>query len=160
MQYVSKADIQELKAIAKPPHAVANTMCAVAMLMGREPSWKSAKCLLGNPSMLCTAIHDFDKDQIQPDTLAKLEPYVRELKASEVKKSSAAAEGLCRWVLDVCGQCGQRDHETTSTASTCSDTQSWTLTSPTHSEARSESELTLGDDIKVSPLRCEAEQVF
>merc|ERR1712019_200541 len=118
--------------------------------MGLEPTWKAAQDMLGDVKFL-SKVQLFDRKQVQPATLEELEPYIRDLEPSCVSQSSAAASGLCQWVLDVCGQ---QDYETTSTCSTCSETQSWILTSPTHS-ACSESDLTQADDIKLVHPRCE-----
>merc|ERR1711937_778069 len=103
-QYVTKGDVQELKSLGTPPQAVKQTMFAVAILMGREPTWKAAQALLGNPGSFCTTINEFQKVEIEQGTLAKLEPYVRDLKCSDVKQSCMAAHGICQWVLEVCDQ--------------------------------------------------------
>merc|ERR1711871_486287 len=114
---------------------------------------KAVQDMLGDAKFL-SKIQSFDRKQVQSATLAELEPYIRDLKPSCVRQSSAAASGLCQWILDVCGQ---QDYETTSTASTCSETQSWILASPSNS-ACSESELTRTDDIKLVQPQFAAER--
>eukprot|EP01043_Picozoa_sp_COSAG02_P067298 COSAG02_NODE_10768_length_1861_cov_20.941544_2_plen_392_part_01 len=99
---LSKAAVVELKSFAAPPHAVKLVMEAVCILLGCTPSWAESKKLLGDTSFL-GKLASFDRDGVPAARLRKLRKYVRlpELHLDAVKKVSAAAEGLMKWVLAV-----------------------------------------------------------
>jgi hypothetical protein len=101
---ISKGDIVELKSLSKPPVLVVKTLLAVFTLTGQEPSdWAEAKALLGDVTCLSNLLRfDADAAPINPATLKKLEPYMADpdFRPEHVRKSSAAAGGLCRWVRE------------------------------------------------------------
>ena len=67
---IGRAELQELKSLAKPPALVKLTLEAVCILFGREASWASAQRLLGGASLI-KEIMVFDKDNVPPSRLRK-----------------------------------------------------------------------------------------
>jgi len=98
---ISKADITELKSLAKPPHLVQYTMEALLILLGREASWNEAKALLGDTKLL-SKCESFDEACVDPAIVEKLEPYVNNPTFTPecVGNVSRAAVGVCKLVHD------------------------------------------------------------
>jgi dynein heavy chain len=95
---LTKGDITEVKSFAKPPPLVQTTMEAVCILVGRKPDWDNSKKLLGESDFMEQLIN-FDKDNIDPGRIKKLQKYVlmEDFTAEAVGKVSRAAKGLCMW---------------------------------------------------------------
>ena len=97
MKCMEKREITELKSLVKPPALVSLIMEAVSVLFGvTDISWSSSQKLLGNRQFFETILN-YDKDNISPATIKKLQPYIKHpdfnvVKASSVSKASA---GLC-----------------------------------------------------------------
>ena len=61
LNVLTKKDLSEVKAYAKPPALVELTLGAVMTVLKRPPTWEEAKKALGDPSFL-TNLLKYDKD--------------------------------------------------------------------------------------------------
>jgi dynein heavy chain len=93
---LDKKYIAEIKAFTTPPPDVQTTMSAVMILLQKEPTWPSAKKELSDSSFI-KKIMEFDKDNISPKVLAKIEKFTRleSFQPALVKKCNVAAGALC-----------------------------------------------------------------
>ncbi|KAM9314768.1 dynein axonemal heavy chain 6 [Pholidichthys leucotaenia] len=96
---LDKADISELKVFSKPPDLVMTVMEAVCILLNCKPDWLSAKQLLGDSNFL-KRLTEYDKDNIKPHILAKLQKYINnpDFVPEKVEKVSKACKSMCMWV--------------------------------------------------------------
>ncbi|XP_054635035.1 dynein axonemal heavy chain 6 isoform X2 [Dunckerocampus dactyliophorus] len=96
---LDKADISELKVFTKPPDLVMTVMEAVCILLNCKTDWASAKKLLGDANFT-RYLTDYDKDNIKPQVLAKLQKYINnpEFVPEKVEKVSKACKSMCMWV--------------------------------------------------------------
>ncbi|XP_060941446.1 dynein axonemal heavy chain 6 [Limanda limanda] len=96
---LDKADISEIKVFSKPPDLVMVVMEAVCILLGTKPDWISAKQVLGDPNFL-KRLADYDKDNIKPQLLQKLQKYINnpDFVAEKVERVSKACKSMCMWV--------------------------------------------------------------
>ncbi|XP_051939159.1 dynein axonemal heavy chain 6 isoform X1 [Hippocampus zosterae] len=96
---LDKADISELKVFTKPPDMVMTVMEAVCILLNCKPDWPNAKKLLGD-SNFTRFLTDYDKDNIKPQVLAKLQKYINnpDFVPDKVEKVSKACKSMCMWV--------------------------------------------------------------
>ncbi|XP_071360020.1 dynein axonemal heavy chain 6 [Trachinotus anak] len=96
---LDKADISEIKVFTKPPDLVMTVMEAVCILLNCKPDWPSAKQLLGDANFL-RRLTDYDKDNIKPQILLKLQKYIKnpDFIPEKVEKVSKACTSMCMWV--------------------------------------------------------------
>jgi len=116
-----RAALQELKALAKPPEGVEVVVsCLLHMFAGLAPeveltkrgnvkdaSWRSCQCFMSNPDGLVKRLQDFrhriDAGEVPARNIKKVSKLLRNmghsLSPDAVKKKSAAAACLCRWLL-------------------------------------------------------------
>uniref|UniRef100_A0A8C6TD81 Dynein heavy chain coiled coil stalk domain-containing protein n=1 Tax=Neogobius melanostomus TaxID=47308 RepID=A0A8C6TD81_9GOBI len=96
---LDKADISELKVFTKPPDMVMTVMEAICILLNCKPDWPSAKQLLGDSNFL-RRLTDYDKDNIKPQILQKLQKYInnQDFFPEKVEKVSKACKSMCMWV--------------------------------------------------------------
>ncbi|CAB1420450.1 unnamed protein product [Pleuronectes platessa] len=96
---LDKADISEIKVFSKPPDLVMVVMEAVCILLNAKPDWLSAKQVLGDPNFL-KRLADYDKDNIKPQILQKLQKYINNVDfvPEKVEKVSRACKSMCMWV--------------------------------------------------------------
>ncbi|XP_029367943.1 dynein heavy chain 6, axonemal [Echeneis naucrates] len=96
---LDKADISEIKVFTKPPDLVMTVMEAVCILLHCKPDWPSAKQLLGDANFL-RRLTDYDKDNIKPQILSKLQKYITspDFIPEKVEKVSKACTSMCMWV--------------------------------------------------------------
>nr|XP_019939373.1 PREDICTED: dynein heavy chain 6, axonemal [Paralichthys olivaceus] len=96
---LDKADISEIKVFSKPPDLVMTVMEAVCILLHCKPDWPSAKQVLGDPNFL-RRLADYDKDNIKPQILQKLQKYINnaDFIPEKVEKVSRACKSMCMWV--------------------------------------------------------------
>lgn len=112
LSVVKKAQIDELKAMKVPTAGVLLVIEALCIMMGVPPAkvgevgkktddyWEPAKKkLLGDPKLM-NRIETYDKDNIAPDKIKKVRPYVQNpnFAPDQIRKASMAAEGFCRWI--------------------------------------------------------------
>eukprot|EP00945_MAST-04E_sp_MAST-4E-sp1_P005163 g5163.t1 len=113
---LKKSDLDEVKAMAKPPGGVVLTLTAVCHLMGvkadkiKDPNggtkkvsdfWGPSKKHLLGDSKFIQRLKDYDKDNIDPKIIKKLrDKFIDnpDFQPDQVKKASVAAFGLCKWV--------------------------------------------------------------
>ncbi|XP_070710496.1 dynein axonemal heavy chain 6 [Pempheris klunzingeri] len=96
---LDKADISEIKVFTKPPDLVMTVMEAICILLNCKPDWPGAKQLLGDANFL-RRLTDYDKDNIKPQILLKLQKYVNnpDFIPEKVEKVSKACRSMCMWV--------------------------------------------------------------
>ncbi|XP_069560973.1 dynein axonemal heavy chain 6 [Brachyistius frenatus] len=96
---LDKADISEIKVFTKPPDLVMTVMEAVCILLNCKPDWQGAKQVLGDANFL-RRLTDYDKDNIKPQILLKLQKYVNnpDFIPEKVEKVSRACRSMCMWV--------------------------------------------------------------
>ncbi|XP_061839883.1 dynein axonemal heavy chain 6 isoform X3 [Nerophis lumbriciformis] len=96
---LDKADISELKVFTKPPDLVMTVMEAICILLNYKADWASAKKLLGD-SNFTRYLVEYDKDNIKPQVLAKLQKYMNnpDFVPEKVEKVSKACKSMCMWV--------------------------------------------------------------
>nr|XP_029134611.1 dynein heavy chain 6, axonemal [Labrus bergylta] len=96
---LDKADISEIKVFTKPPDLVMTVMEAVCILLSCKPDWQGAKQVLGDANFL-RRLTDYDKDNIKPQILLKLQKYISnpDFIPEKVEKVSKACKSMCMWV--------------------------------------------------------------
>jgi dynein heavy chain len=110
-------DINNIKAMLKPPNTVRLVMEAVCVLCRIPPLpipnpkspkerildyWEASKKFLSDKAFL-TRLKDYDKDNIDAALMKRIrDVYVSQSKdfnPERVEKASSAARGLCEWIL-------------------------------------------------------------
>ena len=110
------ADITLVKAMKNPPSGVKLVMASVCVMLGKAPDripdpsgsgkrildyWGPSKRLLNEMNFL-DQLKDYNKDDISPAIMTAIrKEYIThpEFVPKLVAKASAAAEGLCKWVI-------------------------------------------------------------
>ncbi|XP_026741703.1 dynein heavy chain 12, axonemal [Trichoplusia ni] len=110
------ADITIVKSMKNPPSTVKLVMAAVCVIKGVPPDkipdpanpgkkildyWGPSKRILGDMSFL-DSLRNFDKDNIPIAIMQKIrKEYLsnKDFKPHIIAKASAAAEGLCKWII-------------------------------------------------------------
>ena len=107
---LNKANLTELKSFGSPPSAVLMVLGAVMVLIigqqGKIPkdrSWAKIKLMMAKVDQFLDALINYEKENIPPNVLVALEPYLKdkEFDPDFVKSKSAAAAGLCSWVINI-----------------------------------------------------------
>jgi dynein heavy chain len=103
LKSLSRDDITEIRAFAKPPAAVQSVCECVAILRGqKEVSWKSAKAMMASTNFLSELVN-FDKDSLTAKTTGRVvNDYVKKLPNfthESMLSVSTAGAGLLNWVL-------------------------------------------------------------
>ncbi|XP_059479374.1 dynein axonemal heavy chain 3-like [Neocloeon triangulifer] len=109
------SDITVVKAMKNPPPGVKLVLEAISVMKGVKPDrkphpsgsgkmiedfWAPSLRLIGEIKFL-DSLKSYEKDDIPPHIMARIrEKYIhdREFRPEVVRKSSAACEGLCKWV--------------------------------------------------------------
>ncbi|XP_066123630.1 dynein axonemal heavy chain 6 [Saccopteryx bilineata] len=96
---LDKADISEIRVFTKPPDLVMTVMEAISILLNAKPDWPTAKQLLGDSNFLKRLL-EYDKENIKPQILAKLQKYINnpDFVPEKVEKVSKACKSMCMWV--------------------------------------------------------------
>ncbi|XP_076873752.1 dynein axonemal heavy chain 6 isoform X2 [Brachyhypopomus gauderio] len=96
---LDKADISEIRVFTKPPDLVMTVMEAVCLLLNSKTDWASAKQVLGDSNFL-KKLMDYDKDNIRPQVLQRLQRYIQnpDFVPEKVEKVSRACRSMCMWV--------------------------------------------------------------
>uniref|UniRef100_A0A8D3CE91 Dynein, axonemal, heavy chain 6 n=1 Tax=Scophthalmus maximus TaxID=52904 RepID=A0A8D3CE91_SCOMX len=97
---LDKADISEIKVFTKPPDLVMTVMEAICILLNcKSVYWPSAKQVLGD-SYFLKRLMDYDKENIKPQILQKLQKYINnaDFIPEKVEKVSRACKSMCMWV--------------------------------------------------------------
>ncbi|XP_043471037.1 dynein beta chain, ciliary [Leptopilina heterotoma] len=106
---LNKANLTELKSFGSPPGAVTNVTAAVMVLLapnGKVPkdrSWKAAKITMAKVDTFLDGLINYDKENIHPEVTKAIQPYLKdsEFEPEFVRSKSAAAAGLCAWVINI-----------------------------------------------------------
>ena len=87
----------EIKGFIKPPPLVQMVMEAVCLLLKEKTDWDSAKKVLGD-SQFMNRLLQFDKDNIDPKIITKLQKYIKDdsFQVEAVSRGSKAATSLSR----------------------------------------------------------------
>ncbi|XP_050800280.1 dynein axonemal heavy chain 6 isoform X6 [Gopherus flavomarginatus] len=96
---LDKADISEIRVFTKPPDLVMTVMEAISILLNAKPDWATAKQLLGDSNFLKKLL-EYDKENIKPQILLKLQKYINnpDFVPEKVEKVSRACRSMCMWV--------------------------------------------------------------
>ncbi|KAA6419936.1 MAG: dynein heavy chain axonemal [Trebouxia sp. A1-2] len=111
---LTKGDITEVKSMKNPPSVVKLVMESVCHMLGVKPKkvqdptnpskkvddyWEGSQKLLGESGFL-QKLQTYDKDNIPPEVIVKIRPYMDnpDFEPEVVKKASKAAYGLVSWV--------------------------------------------------------------
>ncbi|CAH1639911.1 unnamed protein product [Spodoptera littoralis] len=106
---LNKANLTELKSFGSPPGAVTNVTAAVMVLLApggkipKDRSWKAAKVVMAKVDVFLECLINYDKENIHPDVIKAIQPYLKdsEFEPEFVRSKSAAAAGLCAWVINI-----------------------------------------------------------
>jgi len=100
---LSRCDLTEVKAFAKPPEAVKSVLSAVQMLLGRPTAWRDCKKSMANPDAWLTTLKTFRPEEVTAVRARQVQKFVdsKSLSPERVKQVSCAAAGMCKWVLAV-----------------------------------------------------------
>ncbi|XP_075210990.1 dynein heavy chain at 93AB [Lycorma delicatula] len=106
---LNKANLTELKSFGSPPGAVTNVTAAVMVLLApngkipKDRSWKSAKIMMAKVDSFLDSLISYDKENIHPEIIKAIQPYLKdsEFEPEFVRSKSAAAAGLCAWVINI-----------------------------------------------------------
>ena len=112
---LKKADIDEVKSLGRPPQNVIKTLQACCIMFEIKPErindpdnpgkkindYFSAakKNMLSNANKLLTDMQDYDKDNIPPDVIEKIEPFYNDptFTPEIIEKASKACKAMCMW---------------------------------------------------------------
>ncbi len=91
-----------MKTYSQPPQEVAMVMYAVMIILGKEPTWVSAKKELSDTDFI-RRIKGFEKDKVTNKQLRQIEKYTKEdnFKPEIITNVSTAAGKLCLWVRSI-----------------------------------------------------------
>ena len=108
---LNKANLTELKSFGSPPPAVLMVTGAVMVLIqgqatGKIPkdrSWAKIKIMMSKVDQFLDSLVYYEKENIPGNVLTAMEPYLKdkEFDPDFVKSKSAAAAGLCSWVINI-----------------------------------------------------------
>jgi len=73
---LEKKYIAEIKSFTAPPPDVATVMNAVMIVFQKEPTWPTVKKELADSNFV-KKVMEFDKENISPATLKKIEKYTK-----------------------------------------------------------------------------------
>ncbi len=108
---LDKASLGELKSFGSPSEDVVNVvaacmvLCAPAGGMPKDLSWPACKKFMGNVDTFLRTLVRFDKDNVPLANVERVErDYVKQPQFNPdiVRAKSAAAAGLCAWVINIC----------------------------------------------------------
>ncbi len=106
---LDKTSLTEMKSFANPPAAVLSVSAAVMVLLApggkvaKDRSWKAAKAFMGNVDKFLEQLKSYDKENIHENCRKEVQQYVndKEFEPELIKSKSAAASGLCSWVVNI-----------------------------------------------------------
>ncbi|XP_063367395.1 dynein beta chain, ciliary-like [Cydia amplana] len=107
---LNKNNLTELKAFGSPPEAVVTVTAAVLVLFAKkgkipkDRSWKASKIMMAKVDQFLYDLVYYDKENIHPDVIKAVLPYLKlpDFKPEIIASKSAAAAGLCSWVINIC----------------------------------------------------------
>uniref|UniRef100_A0A8D2N8R8 Dynein axonemal heavy chain 17 n=1 Tax=Zonotrichia albicollis TaxID=44394 RepID=A0A8D2N8R8_ZONAL len=106
---LNKTNLTELRSFGSPPSAVSNVTAAVMVLTApggkipKDRSWKAARVAMARVDSFLDSLIKFNKENIHENCLKALQPYLQDpsFNPDFVATKSAAAAGLCSWVLNI-----------------------------------------------------------
>ena len=114
LKTLKKSDLDEVKALKKPPQKVKLTLETVCVMLGLKPRkvgkawdfWPTAQHeLLNNPNKMLQQLQEYDRDHMSDDLVLQIrEKYWDDpmFQPKAVEKASVACFGLCKWVRAIC----------------------------------------------------------
>jgi dynein heavy chain len=99
LESLSKSDVSEVRAYAKPPPDVQTTLSAVMVVLKKQPSWDEAKRVMGDANFL-SMLMNYDASNLSDALLSKINKFTAnpDFVPELVGKVSRAAAGMCLWV--------------------------------------------------------------
>lgn len=69
----------------------------------KDRSWKAAKITMAKVDAFLDSLINYNKENIHPEVIKAIEPYLKdaEFEPDFVRSKSAAAAGLCAWVINI-----------------------------------------------------------
>ncbi|RYH30478.1 hypothetical protein EON65_05000, partial [archaeon] len=116
LKTINPNDINEIKALSKPPEKIRMVCKAVCIMLDIKPVripdpadpskriidfWGPSQKMLSDSGFL-NSLMNFDKDNINPKIVAEIKKEFienSEFNPESIAKASKAAEGMCRWVF-------------------------------------------------------------
>jgi dynein heavy chain len=102
---LTKASIQELKALPKPPEECVVVTKTVLLLRGERKNfaWQNAQKMMNNPAKFIEEIQQFDGNNIDQWILDQLKPILDKefFQYEKMVSKSQAAAFLCKWVVNI-----------------------------------------------------------
>lgn len=105
---LNKNNLTELKSFGSPPEAVVSVSAAVLVLFSKgkipkDRSWKESKLMMGKVDQFLNDLIYYDKENIHPEIVKAIQPYVNdpEFSPEKIMSKSIAAAGLCAWVINI-----------------------------------------------------------
>lgn len=103
-KHLTKADIVEIKSLAKPPQPVMIVCVCVCVLLGKDENsgWAGAKAMLSDVKFL-EALLQHKKEDVTTAQIEKVKEILlrEDLDSDTIKLVSKAAHGLFQWVLSM-----------------------------------------------------------
>jgi hypothetical protein len=109
---LDKASLGELKSFGSPAAEVVQVVAACMVLCSpggkppRDLSWAACKKFMGNVDAFLRSLTTFDRDNVPTSAVEAVETgYIKasaSFSAAAVRSKSAAAAGLCDWVVNIC----------------------------------------------------------
>jgi dynein heavy chain len=108
---LNKNNLTELKSFGTPAEDIKKVAAAVIVLLSppgkpaKDRSWKAAKGTMANVGAFLDQLITFDKEHIDSANLDAAQEYLNdpEFNADFIRTKSAAAAGLCSWVINIVG---------------------------------------------------------
>ncbi|CAF1941259.1 unnamed protein product [Rotaria magnacalcarata] len=114
LEVLSKNDINEVRALQRPPQGVKLTIEAVCILKQVEPLkvnipskpgkkeddyWEPGRGLLGDAGRFLQSLRDFDKENIPEIVIQRLQKHIDspDFDPIKIEKTSKACKSLCMW---------------------------------------------------------------
>eukprot|EP00744_Colponema_vietnamica_P000937 GILI01001621.1.p1 GENE.GILI01001621.1~~GILI01001621.1.p1 ORF type:complete len:2798 (-),score=990.63 GILI01001621.1:124-7776(-) len=102
---LTKASIQELKSLPKPPAECLDVTKAVLLLRGERKNhdWKAAQKMMNNPQKFIDEVKAFNAENIEQWILDDIQPVLDlpHFNEATMKNKSQAAAFLCSWVVNI-----------------------------------------------------------
>lgn len=121
LRTLKDSDFATMKRFNHPPAPVRLALEAACVMLGAKPRmvdqvvgkggqkvkvpdyWEKSKKLLGEYKKFLASMEQYDKDNIPPERIAKIQSYLADpaFVPERIREGSEAAEGICKWVIAV-----------------------------------------------------------
>jgi dynein heavy chain len=97
---LKKADIDEMKAYAKPPDDLVLVLDGVGLLLGKNKGWDNAKIMMSNPNAFISELVNYDKTKITDKMHKAIKKFTNDdrFDPEKIAKKSGAGKSLCSFV--------------------------------------------------------------